>query len=77
VAGGGAEGVGLLLFTVGLAFAVPLAVAEGQDTESTVLLRSRARYVGELGSVARIALSAFAELYFLAHACISEFRSPD
>ncbi len=34
-----AEGVGLLLFTVGLAFAVPLAVAEGQDTESTVLLR--------------------------------------
>jgi len=38
---------------------------------------SWAMYVGVLGWVASMAVSALAELYFLAHACIGEFRSPD
>jgi hypothetical protein len=54
--------VGLLLFTVGLAFAVSVAVAEGRNVLSQQsYYGSWAMYVGELGSVAMIAVSALAE----------------
>jgi len=54
--------VGLLLFTVGLAFAVSVAVAEGRDILSQQsYYDSWAMYVGVLGSVATIAVSALAE----------------
>jgi hypothetical protein len=76
--GDGAERVGLRQFTVGLAFAVPVAVAEGRDILSQQFYyTSWAMYVGVLGSIATIAVSALAELVFLAHTCIGEFRLPD
>src|SRR5260221_13488251 len=54
--------VGLLLFTVGLAFAVSVAVAEGRNVLSQQSYDgSWAMYVGVLGSVATIAVSALAE----------------
>src|SRR5258708_12517001 len=54
--------VGLLLFTVGLAFAVAVAVAEGRGVLSQQsYYGSWAGYVGELGSVAIVAGSALAE----------------
>ena len=54
--------VGLFLFTVGLAFAVSVAVAEGRDILSQrSYYDSGAMYVGVLGSVATIAVSALAE----------------
>jgi hypothetical protein len=54
--------VGLFLFAVGLAFAVSLAVAEGRGVLSQQsYYGSWAMYVGVLGSVAMIAVSALAE----------------
>ena len=54
--------VGLFLFTVGLAFAVCVAVAERRNILSQrSYYDSGAMYVGILGSVATIAVSALAE----------------
>ena|SRR6266581_1616855 len=54
--------VGLLLSTGELAFAVSVAVAEGRDIMSQgSYYGSWAMYVGVLGSVATIAVSALAE----------------
>jgi hypothetical protein len=54
--------VGLLLFTVGLAFAVSVGVAEGRNILSEgSYYDSWAMYVGVLGSAATIAVSALAE----------------
>ncbi len=54
--------VGLLLFSVGLAFAVSVGVAEGRNILSEgSYYDSWAMYVGVLGSAATIAVSAFAE----------------
>jgi len=54
--------VGFVLFTVELAFAVSAAVAEGRDILSQQwYYDSWLMYVGVLGSVATIAVSALAE----------------
>ena len=54
--------VALFLFTVGLAFAVAVAVAEGRGILSQrFYYDSGAMYVGVSGSVAAIAVSALAE----------------
>jgi hypothetical protein len=54
--------VGLLLFTVGLAFAVSVGVAEGRNILSEgSYYDSWAMYVCVLGSAATIAVSALAE----------------
>lgn len=54
--------VGLLLFTIGLAFAVLVAVAEGRGVWSRQLhFGSWPIYAGALGSVFTIAVSALAE----------------
>ena len=52
--------VGLLLFTVGLAFGVSVAVAEVRLGQ-TAYYDSWAMYVGAFGSIATIGVSVFAE----------------